>query len=534
MIEKSDYFKGLFSSQSKESIINEIKINVNKLDLNAFKLVLNIAHNSHKTEQLLDSLNTSQKLFKVIIISNKYLFCEIERLSSQKFKKSLRRITDLNSFSQIWNFYEKSLALNLNLLNQLFLNYFDENANKLIHHLSRHHFMISAQNLINIFSRDTFGVKEIEIFRTIEKWTKICGFNENLVKTIRLSLIDEIDINFGLNSSKILNKKYFKNTLNEISSGNLVEKSRVSFEPNVMFFINECECNEIIVSETLFPKNKTIANLINFELPIETKINHIKFKLNFERNDYCYPLVYYCCEVCVNSLWIRVIDCSKKPCFGTQEIYFDSLIVSAIRIIGINDGNDRLCVHFCDENLLHYGFIEKALKTNDNSIIPTKDYLFNSDSICLIHFRKINKTFEVTNYVIKNKLYMNSSINYNNYVKFGYETIYLIRLSQPVFVNSLQIEFQLDSHQSVNYLVGISDSFEAFKCITTWNKIVEEFGAKTDSVFIEFSAKQIMSIRISGFRSFDKTFKLPLHIRNVKLLFNTQIQTPLEIQNNSN
>jgi len=124
---------------------------------------------------------TLQTVFDLFVISEKnnllllnneclnYMDRNAEKLLSNKLI-TFSPITAINTeiLQTICDFYAKSKTKSLLCLSKACLKFFDENADEVLKTIDQ--LIVSPQILIQIIRRDTFGVKEIDLFNSIIKW----------------------------------------------------------------------------------------------------------------------------------------------------------------------------------------------------------------------------------------------------------------------------------------------------------------------------------------------------------------------------
>ena len=495
---------------------------MNEKYIKHLEIILKISLEIKSIEQLFESNKCLNLFCELTQTANKYEFFDIERqLSDHILKKWFKRIDGLCVLSLLMETYIEFKEQNIQYFCENSLKLIDKNANKVMKVLDNESLLtrISGQMLIDIFSRDTFGVNEMKIYSLIKKWfdnnfTDICMISEELLLTIRLSKLDPIYVS----CVEVMNEKMFfqlVSALKELSGG--PENNRISCQPNVWFHINDYNTKTIDLLPDVFPiyLSRRTAKAITFRLPIETTINYIKFKattdsskLDIHSPDFI--SVYYYCEVRVKNQWIKVVDFTATSCFSTQEICFEELIVSAIRLIGITNKDtntsNRFLLNYLNNDLLHYGFIDKRRETKDNSIVPKKYYLSKSDAICYIKFLDLG-SLRLTQ-PFKYSLIFDKNIN-KFFQQNCSETIYSIRLTQPLFVNCLELFFFNQSKQK--FILSINYCFDSF---VNQIPIVSQFELTTDSTTFDFEAKHILWIHIYC-ESEDK----PLRLHDINLYY---------------
>ena len=505
LIENSLTFRRILSEETNLKSIKIIEKSVQSLII-----VLKIGLNVQPFHQVLESIGSDASLDDCIRIANKYELFEVERQLSEHSIKSYHKITYYSDISYLIQRYNTSKDENLVYLPEMCLQMIDQNADKVMQLLDNPVVLmtISDDILTTFLSRDSFGVNEMLIYSLIKKSFEINEMvNQNLVKAIRISNLDQIFVHFTQYLPDLTDRQfswllsYLKN-----SKDRKLEKKRICRQPNVLFTTNDFESNDIRISSEVFVLKKKRAKEITFTLPIETHMNYIKFKTNCDILKTTFPSVYYYCEVCVQNKWIKVFDCTQTPCFSTQEIYFEECVVSAVRLIGMTSKDKKkscFSLSFLNNDFLYYGLTDRPLKTKDNSIVAEESYLSESDAICFIHFVDLHTIYEFTKILFKNQI-IDPNLHFSENCL---ETIYKIHLTQPLFVNCLEIDFWNPFEKLVIFSVKFIDRFNDLDCYDNQIRLFTDIECRNTSIKFDFEAKHMLSILIEC-RTEDKPIRL--------------------------
>jgi hypothetical protein len=152
-------------------------------------------------------------------------------------------------------------------------------------------------------------------------------------------------------------------------------------------------------------------------------------------------------------------------------------------------------------------------------------------------FLRINYREEsVTNYLLRDNDY--ESVKNESLLEImekwdrtaNFETFYYISFSQPLSLDSIQIDVKLETNDSslkfdaVLEVSKLNDSesvprIRSLYSNSIWIKLCEGLVTESDSYNIEFGLQPISVLRIRGFRfkTDDKEFRIPLHISRVRV-----------------
>jgi hypothetical protein len=144
------------------------------------------------------------------------------------------------------------LQIELNCMTNIYLNYIDKNANKFIETFGEYidNNYTSAEVLAVIFSRDSFGVSEIDIFDCIHKWfarnrrsksgkSRIKKYKNCLTKCIRLELMTIPQLTSIVKLSNIIDETIIARVIQTLKLKNaIIKRYRNYTEASIQFGIS--------------------------------------------------------------------------------------------------------------------------------------------------------------------------------------------------------------------------------------------------------------------------------------------------------
>lgn len=546
---ESDYFKAMLNSEWIETNTNLITLK--ERDIKPLIIVLKTSY-----ELELDEIEV-QELNEAIIIANKYLFHRVEEILSIKLMAKFTQINEMSSetYQTFLDIYHMSENKSLNFLKEILLKFFDENADEVIKKFDE--LLISHQMLFQIISRDSFGVKEIDLFKALMKWiakTRIklsYDFYEEeelLLKTIKFNLISDEDIENTVKPSlkklfiALCNDSVIETKIETLIKKNLNKNNRICIQTEKCFtvktdqtmhysyqFNDKNEEQEIVANHEL-PENqlRTYSNSViyTFNLILTSKINCVKFKImpnNNSRNTWDQTFMSYIIEVQESdgkdgNVWKTVVNYSDEKCIGLQELYFEECVTNSIRI-----------VHKSIEQLfkiysISYKYTKNPLKLHDNIVKPLNELTVINGLECLIGIE--NKERNITYHILRDYKYETiiKDLLMKMDIKNEFNTNYYIKFSQPFAINCFQFKLITENDNSnvkSNAFIEVSIARElSFDLLDhNWVKVAEnEIKVKESLVCnVEFELKIVSMIRICGFRTCSGDSTLPLVISNVRV-----------------
>ncbi|XP_054155637.1 uncharacterized protein LOC128954095 [Oppia nitens] len=403
----SEYFMALFNSDMIETKTKEIVLK--ETLVKPFLLVLKLTYNIQMSSTDWFQLKIPE-LFESVITANKYQFVDCERQLSEKLMNvfAYRSVNclppELTSHQQqqslllvpptafdgildnhryredrpsspaglaaatttttatltIWELLEMAKLHNLHFLTDHCLRFFDENLDYSFDTFDQQ--FISADILRDVISRDTFGAREVDIFKLVRKWISKCRVRstkrsveeQELLECVRLNLIQDSQLD-SVYKSGLYEPELIDRISKHELTGILAQNRRICLDSGHVY---RQDCSSVVQSHS----ERSIVVYINCLLPMPTKINHLMFRI--QPTDYTYN---------VNArYWIgvkdftttttttttattnnnnttatdstgggggggefrKVLDYTQCSCVGDQDIYFDQpFITDFVRIV---------------------------------------------------------------------------------------------------------------------------------------------------------------------------------------------------------
>lgn len=303
-----------------------------------FLIVLKLSYDMAMTDEEWFDLKI-QEFCESIVTANKYQF-QCERQLSQKlvdifeFKLSESSDQTLDN-TTVWEVLEMAKLHNLLILFELCLNFFDEYIDYAFKTFDNQ--FISADILLDVIRRDTFGAPEIKIFNLVEKWiqkhkivsNRKCIEEELLLESIRLNLLSFQELE-SIMKSGLYDTEVIDRIVKHEMSGILAQNKRICYETGKPFRTTDCK------NETHLKSEQMIAICVNCNLRMPSKINRLSFTI--QSTD---PFLKF-----YANFWIgiadsqaengfrKILDYTKECCLGEQNIYFDKpFVAESVRIL---------------------------------------------------------------------------------------------------------------------------------------------------------------------------------------------------------
>ncbi|XP_003745987.1 BTB/POZ domain-containing protein 9 [Galendromus occidentalis] len=340
-----EYFRALLCGGMDES--RQSKIVLPGVPLRGFKEILKYIYTTKLNFQDLDEVS----LLEILEIAHLYGLEKLESSLSEHLEKAL-------SVENVCMVYETAHSLNLELLSESCRRFMDQQSHALLR--DEAFYKLPASAIAQLLSRNTFYVKEIEIFGAVKQWCDMNPTDRELpevLDSVRLPLIDIVNLATTVKDSGLfagdrlrearrLKEKHLADlpVRGIMTSGeNLATADRGSVEltgllpvsspsstPRIKYEIKAMPpcASKVKVDSS---KGLTIALSENFF------INYIAFRLSEEAP---VPASYYI-EASLDLLvWARIIDFSGFACRSLQRLFFNTRIVRYLRII-FSMGADR-------------------------------------------------------------------------------------------------------------------------------------------------------------------------------------------------
>jgi len=496
---KSEYFRSLLTSGMKESHSKEVVLN--ETPIRGFRPLLRYIY----TGRMSVSSQDLEVILEVVGLANKYCFTDLEKRIWDQLDSSL-------TVERVCRVLETALLYKNEKNEELIkasYTFLDKNSEEVLEHPS---FLKLPQHLVtDIFSRDSFAVPEIKIFKAAQKWlesntmiqeeegarTASSDAAKQILSKVRLELIplkdlvaevrpsglvsqdilfDAIESSLedppknprmenvatkehgtkllcGKNGASLLNK----NTGSYASHTNLDKKLLPSLVANGGSSCKLCE-HHIGASGIVVMLGRSFI------------INHIAMKLRGK----CYPYSYII-DVSVDGIkWDRVIDYSSFFCHSMQNLFFPQHTVKFIRIIGTGNTSREFCVISLE------AFYNNKADSHDkaNILVPSEDVAWSAGTV----IKGADDDGE-------NMLSWDSGYSHHDIDKEPDGIV--LQLTQPHILDSMR--FQLDTFH-YSYVVEVSNDYQ------NWERVWDRSGAISESGWqnIAFSSRPVVFIRIKG------------------------------------
>ncbi|KAH8386811.1 hypothetical protein KR093_002722, partial [Drosophila rubida] len=487
---RSEYFRALLYGGMSETTQRQIALEV---PLDSFKVLLRYIYSGTLSLATLDE----DAIIGILGMANQYGFQDLEMAIS----KYLRQYLSLNNVCMI---LDAARLYNLEELTQVCLMYMDRNAAELLQHDSFK--MLSRESLEEVLRRDCFFAPEVEIFRSVWKWSR---YNpdidiETVVSLVRLPLINLEDLlqvvrPSGILKPEILDAKILDAILESSTSKTLPYRAALWPEENVATakFMSRCiqgECRSALLDGDVTSYDMehgytrhciTDSNDdgIVVELGTMCMINHIRMLL-WDRDSRAYS---YFIEVSGDQQhWERVIDYSKYHCRSWQYLYFEARPVRFMRIVGIQNTVNRV-FHLVGLEAMHTINVPKLI---DGFVAPDANVA----------------TMEMSAIVTDGVSHTRNGLINGDYARYDWDSGYtchqlgsgeiVVRLGQPYYVGSMRLLLWDCDDRTYSYYIETSTNRN------NWQMVVDKRTEKARSwQNLHFAPRPIVFIRIVGTRN---------------------------------
>lgn len=352
MAARAEYFRAMLYGGLSESTKNEITLNVNK---NAFKILLRYIYTGkiNLRQMLTPQMNL---ILDTLGLSNLFGYVELKEEISNFLKNSLR-------LDNVCSVLDASRLYELDSLVNICYSFIDKNAEELLYHESFKY--LYKDSLIELLARDSFYVREIEIFKAVHGWIEYNsdlnpGEIKEVVNKVRLPLISNMDLLSIVRPTGILEPDTLLDAITireQQKIKPLPYRGRLNLEENIAttklsarVMQGTSEGNSVLDDsshsydmEKGYTRHgitsKEDENGIIIELGNIYIINYVKILLwDLDNRSYGYVV-----DVSVEkTYWQRVIDYSTNHCRSWQHLYFSSRPVKYIRIKGTHNTVNRV------------------------------------------------------------------------------------------------------------------------------------------------------------------------------------------------
>jgi len=509
---KSDYFRSLLTSGMKESHSKEVELK--ETPIRGFRLLLRYIY----TGQMSLADQDLEVILEVLGLAHKYCFAKLEKSLSEDLLSNL-------SAETVCRIFETALLYKMKPLIKASYAFFDDHGGKVLEHPS---FLKLPQHLVtDIFSRDSFALPEVKIFKAAQKWlesntrtqeedgamTASSDVANQVLSKVRLELIPVEDLILVVRPSGLVSQ----DTLLDIMEYSLKTSPKNPRMVNVVSEENGTKvlcgkdganllnkhpegipASHICVNKKLLPplvvNDAGACNLcghfmsssgIVVMLGKPFVINHIVMEL---WGDDDYETYSYVIDVSVDGItWDRVIDYSSFQCRSLQNLFFPQRTVKYIRIIGTEDIAENIRPSEFHVTSLKAFYTNKAVSFDKANIVVPSQNVAASGSI-----RHGDDD-------IDGSMLDESGYTYHFFDSEGDWDCIKVQLAQPYILESIRLELDNDTKHdggfySYSYFVEVSTDDD------NWDRIWDRSGAITESGWqnITFPSRPVVYIRITG------------------------------------
>ncbi|CAG2168260.1 unnamed protein product [Oppiella nova] len=229
---ESDYFTAMFATNEwLESKTNSMRLEETLLQPLINVLKMSYGFRVDTNEWKLQEMN------ETIITANRYQFRRIESMLSAKVIQRYPKMNDKNAvevMEMIRDLYEMSKMCHLFDLREECLHYWDTNADRVIESLGK--LYLGRDLVLEVLSRDTFGVHEVDIFMGLVEYLirnkSVLTFTAklSLLRVIRFEILTDITIIRTINPviKSLATKKIFGERLIECLIDDVKQKHKRS------------------------------------------------------------------------------------------------------------------------------------------------------------------------------------------------------------------------------------------------------------------------------------------------------------------
>ena len=275
-------------------------------------------------------------------------------------------LKEVVTIENVWSIYSASnLFSETNSLADFCLRFMDRSAVKLLTHDST--FAQTVQNFKLLITRKTFDAPEVDKFKAIYKWinTNPEMDSKDLVKCISLTRLGQEELLQVVRPTHLISDSQILDAITP-------KRKRVSMETSTNTETVKMEAIEFTPKFTI----KTVkheADAVGYYYAIEMTepydINHIKLRLSellTGKGEYSY----YIEGSIDNEKWSKLVDYSKYVCRSWQSVFFDTVSVKYIKVIGTkSDG--KIADIIIDSFYCSYS--HSPLKQENGFTLPAED-----------------------------------------------------------------------------------------------------------------------------------------------------------------
>jgi len=275
-------------------------------------------------------------------------------------------LKDIITIDNVWKIYNASnLFDERNSLAEFCLRFMDRSAVKLLHHDLT--FVQSVTNFKLLITRKTFDAPEVEKFKAVYRW-----INKNpqldskdLVSCISLAKLAQEELLQIVRPTHLVSDS-------EILDAIQPKRKRVSIDTSTNTEVTKMEAIEFtpkFTIKTVKHETESVCYYYAVDFPEAYDINHIKLRLSeliTGKGEYSYFIE----GSTDKEKWFKIIDYSKYICRSWQNLYFDTISVKYLKIMGT-----RLDGKIADVIIDSFDckYTHNPLKQENGLVIPNED-----------------------------------------------------------------------------------------------------------------------------------------------------------------
>ncbi|KAJ3643698.1 hypothetical protein Zmor_026394 [Zophobas morio] len=475
---RSSYFEGLLYDGGNEIQQSELTISVDASP-DAFRSVLRFLYTGSITISTSD-LDASLDL---ISLAHQCSLTDLEYAVGNKIKSllSLKNICSILNTANLYDLVELRDACH---------SFADEHASEIIDNDCFEG--LSQKSLIKVLERDTFFAPELEIFKSVARWSQknndVAGL---VVKCVRLSWLSVVEIVSTVWPSKLVDCEDLLQAIAEVVDVKPREYNRrakllsgvnlATSEHKAVVITGRKNITELLAGNRNIDLhadhdiNSNEKNGITIKFDHAFVINHIHMMLwDGEVRFYQYYI-----EVSTDQKnWKKVIDHRQYACRSVQNLYFEKVIAQYIRVVG---------THNSRHPEFHIVFFEAYFKDNIPRIV--------NGIVCpTTNVATVDKKAIVVEGINGPALLDGITSNYNNYTyhAVGSGSI-VVQLAQPFMLSSMKLLLWNKDSRFYKYYVEISINK------SEWIMIADHRNEENKSwQIIRFSERPVVYVRMTG------------------------------------
>ncbi|XP_003740974.1 BTB/POZ domain-containing protein 9 [Galendromus occidentalis] len=481
-----DYFRALLRGGMRESTQKEIVLP--GPPLGAFKLLLSYVYTGHLSLGALKE----DVILEVLELAHQYGF--------EKLQEALcRYLQEILSVRNVCMVYDKAQLFHLDQLSETCCRFMDRHAEAVLQ--SKPFLQLSTAALAAMLSRDSFFVKEIEIFEAVRRWRAERPDDEDvssILKAVRLPLIETADLLNVVRGSGLIPADQLLDAIHrktECRDVDLNYRGSKLPEENVA---TASHFAQVLTgeprSDLLEPKTNRKYDIdrgftkhsiddgegITIALGEPSIINHVVLRL-WDKDPRSYS---YYVEVSMNLKdWYRVIDHSNYLCRSLQKLYFEPRVVNYIRVVGTHNAANNL-FHLVSFEAM---YTERQFKLSQGIYVPEENVASVGKEACVIEGVSRNRHTLID----------------GNFTSYDWDSGYtchqvgagsiIVQLPQPYMVDSMRmLLWDWDSRAYSYYIETSTDMKE-------WTRVADRTSQRCRSwQILTFKPLPVVFIKIVG------------------------------------